>query len=177
MPSLVDGGKYIDINGKQAKALSPTGGLKFTPPGEEVFFKIGGDEVENLFDYFEIKTSYLEGPPLHIHIKQVETFHLIEGELTVQVGDQMIEAKPGDFILIPKGVVHTYVNLKEGTVARAVGNLAPGGFYKFVAELSDYQRTAHPPDQAKINEISAKHDQVFVGPPLAIKLGLRSGGH
>jgi len=177
MPSLVDGGKYIEVNGQQGKALSPDGGLKFTPPGEEVFFKVGGDEVDNAFDYFEIRTSYLEGPPLHIHILQVETFHLIEGELTVKVGDQLIEAKPGDFILIPKGVVHTYVNLKEGTIARAVGNLSPGGFYKFVAELSSYQATTRPPDPAKINEISAKHNQIFSGPPLAVSMGLRGGGH
>lgn len=168
--------KYFEVDGVQIKLLSRDGGQKFKPsPNEDVFFKMGGDEVDGLFDYFEIRVGYLEGPPLHIHSIQHETFHVIDGELTVRVGDKMVEAKAGDFLFIPKGVTHTYVNLKEGTIARAVGNLAPGGFDKFVAELSQYQATVSPPDPAKINEISAKHNQVFVGPPLAVSMGLREG--
>jgi len=94
---------------------------------------------------------------------------------TVKVGDELVEAKTDDFLYIPKGIIHTYVNLKEGTIARAVGNLAPGGFDKFVEELVEYRKTASPPDQAKINEISARHNQVFVGPPLAVQMGPREG--
>lgn len=168
--------KYIEIDGKQIKILSPDGGKRFKPsPDEDVFFKMSGDEVDNLFDYFEIRVGYLDGPPLHIHSIQHETFHVLEGVLTVQVGDEMIEAKPGDFLYIPPGVVHAYANLTEGTVARAVGNLAPGGFDKFVAELNAYQKSASPPDPAKIKEISDRHNQVFSGPPLAVSMGLRKG--
>lgn len=173
--SLMSGGKLIQVNEQQAKLLTPDGGLHFkSSPGEDVFFKIGGDEVDGLLDYFEIRVGYLEGPPLHIHSLQHETFHIIEGELTVKVGDELVTAKTGDFLYIPKGVIHTYVNLKEGSIARAVGNLAPGGFYKFVEELNHYQTTAHPPERAKVEEISAKHNQVFVGPPLAVSMGLRA---
>jgi quercetin dioxygenase-like cupin family protein len=164
--------KFIKVNDTQAKLLSPDGGKKFTPPGEEVFFKMSGDEVEDLFDYFEIRVGYLEGPPLHIHSVQHETFHVLEGELTVKVGDELVEAKAGDFLFVPKGVVHTYVNLRQER-ARAVGIFAPGGFDKFLEELHTYQKTASPPDLAKIREISAKHNQVFVGPPLAVLMGLR----
>jgi quercetin dioxygenase-like cupin family protein len=168
--------RYIPINGSdvQAKLLSRDGGQRFQPsPSEEVFFKIGGHEVDGLFDYFEIRVGYLDGPPLHIHSIQHETFHVLEGLLTVRVGDQIVQAHPGDFLYIPKGVVHTYSNVTEGTIARAVGNLSPGGFDKFVAELNAYQRSAHPPVQDVINEISARHNQVFCGPPLAVQMGLR----
>jgi quercetin dioxygenase-like cupin family protein len=168
--------KYIQVNGKQAKLLSPDGGERYKPsPEEDVFFKMGGDEVEGLFDYFEIRVAYLGGPPVHIHLVQHETFHVIEGELTVKVGDDLISACAGDFLHIPMGVIHTYCNLKEGTIARAVGNLSPGGFNKFVAELSAYQQRAIPPDPAVVNEISARHKQAFIGPPLAVAMGLRKG--
>jgi quercetin dioxygenase-like cupin family protein len=166
--------KSIPVKGTQAWLLSPDGGQHFKPsPNEDVFFKISGDQIEGLFDYFEIRVGYLEGPPLHIHSVQHETFHVIEGLLTVRVGDELVQAHAGDFLYIPKGVVHTYGNLTEGTTARAVGNIAPGGFDKFVAELNAYQKTASPPDPKVIAEISAKHNQVFVGPPLAVLMGLR----
>lgn len=168
--------RFFMANGKQAKVLPPDGGRKFKPsPGEDVFFKMGGNEAEGLFDYFEIRVGYLEGPPLHIHLVQHQTFHVLEGELTVQVGDELINAKAGDFLFIPKGVVHTYVNLKQER-ARAVGNLAPGGFDDFVAELSAYQRSVPKSDQRIVDEISAKHNQKQVGPPLAVSMGLKHKG-
>jgi quercetin dioxygenase-like cupin family protein len=172
--TLMTEAKYIPVAGGQAKLLPPDGGRRFQPSAsEEVFFKMGGDEVEGLFDYFEIRVGYLDGPPLHIHSIQHETFHIIEGHLTVKVGDNLVEAHPGDFLYIPKGVVHTYANLTEGTIARAVGNLSPGGFDKFVAELNAYQKSVSQQDPKIIAEISAKHSQVFCGPPLAVLLGLK----
>ena len=118
--------KSIPVKGTQAWLLSPDGGQHFKPsPNEDVFFKISGDQIEGLFDYFEIRVGYLDGPPLHIHSLQHETFHVIEGLLTVRVGDELVQAHAGDFLDIPKGVVHTYGNLTEGTTARAVGNISP----------------------------------------------------
>jgi mannose-6-phosphate isomerase-like protein (cupin superfamily) len=174
--SLMSDAKFIKTNAADAKALSPDGGKRLAlGPGVDMIFKVSGDEVDGLFDYFEIRVGHLGGPPLHSHPAQHETFHVIEGELTIKVGDQMVEAKAGDYVYIPKGIVHGYINLKEGTTARAVCNVAPGGFDKYMEELSQYMSTAHPPDQAKINEISAKYGQVFGGPPLAVSMGLRKG--
>jgi mannose-6-phosphate isomerase-like protein (cupin superfamily) len=167
---------FIKTNITDAKLVSPDGGKRLAlGPGVDMFFKISGDEADGLFDYFEIRVRYLGGPPLHRHPDQHETFHIIEGELTIKVGDQLVEAKAGDYLFIPKGTIHGYVNLKEGTTARAVCNVAPGGFDKYMEELSQYMSTAHPPDQARINEISAKYGQIFAGPPLAVSMGLMKG--
>jgi mannose-6-phosphate isomerase-like protein (cupin superfamily) len=161
------------VDGKQAKQLPPDGGRRFKPsPGEDVFFKMGGSETEGRFDYFEIRVGHLEGPPLHIHLIQDETFHVLEGELSVKVGDELIPCKAGEFLFIPKGTIHTYVNLKPER-ARAVGNLSPGGFDDFVAELSAYQRSVPKSDQKIVDEISAKHHQAQIGPPLAVSMGLK----
>ena len=168
--------RFIQVNNTQARVISPDGGKHFRPsPDEEVFFKMSGDEVEGLFDYFEIRVGYLGGSALHIHSIQHETFHVLEGQLTVKVGDELVEANVGDFLYIPKGTIHTYANLKEGTIARAVGNLSPGGFDKFVAELFGYQQSVSLPDPKVSAEICARHHQVLVGPPLAVSMGLRKG--
>jgi len=172
-PSNPQQARYFMVDGKQGKQLPPDGGRRFKPsPGEDVFFKMGGSETEGRFDYFEIRVGYLEGPPLHIHLIQDETFHVLEGELSVKVGDELIPCKAGEFLFIPKGTTHTYVNLKQER-ARAVGNLSPGGFDDFVAELSAYQRSVPKSDQKIVDEISAKHHQAQIGPPLAVSMGLR----
>jgi mannose-6-phosphate isomerase-like protein (cupin superfamily) len=160
----------------EVKIVPADGGKKFIPgDGEEVYFKVTGDDTDGMFDHFEIRVGHLQGFPLHIHLEQHETFHVIEGELRLQVGERMIDAKAGDFVLIPKGVVHTYVNLKQER-ARAVGILTPGGFDKFVEEMSAYAASVKGKvDQAKVAEIAAKHKQKQVGPPLAVVLGLVKG--
>ena len=173
---MSEGTRFIKVNGTQAKLLSPDAGEMYKPsPDGDVlmFFKMGGDEVEGLFDYFEIRVAYLGGPPVHIHALQHEAVHVLEGQLTVKLGDDLVEANTGEFLHIPKGVAHTYINLQEGKIARAVGNLSPGGFNKFMAELSAYQQKASPPDPKVVAEISARHKQAFVGPPLAVSMGLR----
>src|SRR4051794_36411329 len=112
---------YTEANGPEAKVLMPDGGTKINLfPHLELLFKVRGDEIDGSFDYFEIKVGYLEGPPVHTHPHQFETFHVLEGELTIKLGDDLVTAREGDFVMVPKGMVHTYANLKKGTTARAV---------------------------------------------------------
>jgi quercetin dioxygenase-like cupin family protein len=160
----------------QVKVIASDGGKHYKPSAhEDVYFKITGDETDGKFDYFDVRVQYLGGPPLHAHLEQDETFHILAGELRLKVGDEMIDAKEGEYIYIPKGTVHTYVNLKQEP-ARAVGVLSPGGFDKFVAEMSAYQSSVDKVDPAKVAEISARHKQRAAGPPLAVILGLAPGG-
>jgi len=49
------------------------------------------------------------GPPLHMHHDQEEWFYLMGGgEMIVKVGDQELRMKPGDSILAPRKVPHTW---------------------------------------------------------------------
>jgi len=52
-------------------------------------------------------------PPLHIHHDCDETWYVIEGWLTVFVGDERFEVGPGDFVLNPKGVPHSFLVTSE----------------------------------------------------------------
>jgi quercetin dioxygenase-like cupin family protein len=140
---------------------------------EQVVFKVTGADTDGAFDYFDISVGPLAGPPLHIHLEQDETFHVLSGELRFQLGDQAIDAKAGDYIFIARGTPHGYVNMKQER-ARAVGVFAPAGLAAFLDELSAYQKTVGgQPDPARVAEIAAKHKQRGAGPPLAVSLGLR----
>lgn len=156
----------------QAKLVHDHSGIDFSLPNEEIFYKVTGDDTDGLFDYFDLRVGHLKGFPLHIHEKQHETFHVVEGELLLQVDGEWTLAKKGDFIFVPKGVEHTYINVRRQPT-HSVGIISPGGFDKFVAEIQAYVRsTGGHPDQNRINEISANHDQKWTGPPLANSLGL-----
>ena len=64
-------------------------------------------------------------PPMHIHHDADETFYVIDGQLTIFVGDERIEAGPGDFVLGPKGVPHAF--LVRSANAEFLVTFAPAG--------------------------------------------------
>ncbi len=53
------------------------------------------------------------GPPLHLHPHQEEWFYLIEGEVLFQIGEQRKQLHPGDSILGPRGIPHTFSSVGE----------------------------------------------------------------
>ena len=48
--------------------------------------------------------------PLHLHRNDDEAWYVLEGSLCVQVGDDVVEARTGSGVLVPRGTRHTYWN-------------------------------------------------------------------
>jgi quercetin dioxygenase-like cupin family protein len=95
-------------------------------PGDRVTFLATGAESHGNCFIAEGILAPGGGPPPHVHHSEDESFYLLEGSATFQAGGQTIHARPGDFIHIPRGVVHSIKN--EGTVpARAVVIISPAG--------------------------------------------------
>jgi quercetin dioxygenase-like cupin family protein len=51
-------------------------------------------------------------PPPHRHTGP-ESFYVLDGTLEFQVDDEVVQARPGWFILVPEGVAHTFGNTSE----------------------------------------------------------------
>ena len=88
---------------------------------------IDGHETGGAFSVMEQWMRQGSGPPvLHIHPID-EWFYVMEGEMTVQLGDQTIIGRAGDSLWIPRGTVHRF----KVTTPYAGRNLAlvvfPGG--------------------------------------------------
>jgi quercetin dioxygenase-like cupin family protein len=60
-------------------------------------FKATGRDTDGRFDLFVMDVAYGFGPPLHTHTAQEDSFYVVDGVLTVQLGDEVIELAPGDF--------------------------------------------------------------------------------
>jgi quercetin dioxygenase-like cupin family protein len=67
--------------------------------------------------------------PAHFHEHEDETFIVEEGEVTFQVGDKLIEAKPGIVVFAPRCLVHQYKIKTPYARFRVV--ITPGRFAEF----------------------------------------------
>lgn len=72
--------------------------------------------------------------PLHVHRREDEGFYVLEGQVTIEVGGQSVEAGPGDFAWGPRGIPHRYTVGPDG--CRMLFLCTPGGFEKLVTEMS-----------------------------------------
>jgi mannose-6-phosphate isomerase-like protein (cupin superfamily) len=74
-------------------------------PASEAPITSGGDV---LCDVEEIAIAELTATPdgAHVHREHVESFYVLDGELTLTVGDRMIGAGEGTWLQVPAGVAH-----------------------------------------------------------------------
>jgi mannose-6-phosphate isomerase-like protein (cupin superfamily) len=68
-----------------------------------------------------------EGPSAHVHDDEDDAFCVLDGELVFLVDDDDIPAPAGTFVLVPPGVMHTFVN-RTSTPVRILNIHAPAGF-------------------------------------------------
>lgn len=109
-------------------------------------------------------------PPLHIHTDEDEAFHVLEGELTVHIGDAAaLVLRAGDVALAPRGVPHVYIVTSDAP-ARWIGTTTGGQLASFVAELATPAAAPRLPeapdiDPARVAAVAARHGIELLGPP------------
>ncbi len=72
-------------------------------------YRYGGANVS----FFIVDTPPGSGPKLHKHPYE-EVFVVQEGTATFTAGDETIEAKGGQIVVVPAGVAHKFVNSGTG---------------------------------------------------------------
>ena len=72
--------------------------------------------------------------PLHVHYTDDEGFYVLEGSVTIVVGDETVELAAGQHAYGPRDVPHTFIIGPDG--AKMLWVLAPGGFEDFIEEVS-----------------------------------------
>jgi quercetin dioxygenase-like cupin family protein len=101
-----------------------------------------------------------KGPPLHKHDFD-EGFYVLDGELTLQVGDTRSVARTGEFGFAPGGVAHTLANRSTAPV-RFLILCSPAGFERELARRAARADGADPPDWA-LKEVPTV---TRLGPPM-----------
>ena len=75
------------------------------------------------------------GPPPHIQARDEEMFYVLEGTITFWVGEREVDAGPGTFLNVPKGVRHNFRNQTD-VAARMLILFAPAGIEKMFEEMA-----------------------------------------
>jgi mannose-6-phosphate isomerase-like protein (cupin superfamily) len=93
--------------------------------------------------------------PLHRHTNEDEYSYVLEGRMGALLGDDVLEAGPGDLVLKPRGEWHTFWNAGDDP-CRILEIIAPAGFEGFFAELIDLGGVAQA-DPATLGELCRRY--------------------
>jgi mannose-6-phosphate isomerase-like protein (cupin superfamily) len=153
-------------------ALSPNEGDAFWLAGMLQTVKLSGADTGGRYGLIEVVVPPGLGSPWHVHEEEDEWFFVLDGCLTVYVGDTRADLTPGGFGFGPKGVPHTFIGAGPGP-ARVLVGLAPMQFEGFLREVGQ-PATARvlppspagpPPDMARLASMAKRHGVIILGPP------------
>ena len=95
--------------------------------------------------------------PLHLHRNDDEAWYVLEGALCVRVGNDVVEAKAGSAVLVPRGTAHTYWNLGPGLVRYLL--VMTSNVYALIQEI--HAMTDRSP--AALSAVFQRHDSELLG--------------
>lgn len=127
--------------------------------------KVSAKDTGGSWSLFEAHWRSKGGPPLHVHHGQDEWFYVIEGQYVVQVGGERFRLTPGDSLLAPRLVPHTYAHVGDGQGRMLFAYQPAGDMEDFFLEIS---RLAGTPSANEVQRVFRAHGMEVVGPPLKV---------
>jgi len=112
------------------------------------------------------------GAPVHRHANEDEYSFVLEGRLGAQLGDEVVEAGPGELVQKPRGQQHTFWNAGEEPL-RFLEIISPGRFAGYFRELAAPLAAG---DETGIQDVVARYEleiDFSTIPALADRHGLR----
>ena len=94
------------------------------------------------------------GSPLHRHANEDEYSYVLEGRLDAQLGDDVVEAGPGELVQKPRGQEHAFWNAGDEPL-RFLEIIAPGAFAQYFRELAPVLAAG---DQDGVQEIAGRYE-------------------
>jgi quercetin dioxygenase-like cupin family protein len=155
--------------------VEPTGGRVVSFIGNEVTFKIQGDQTSGAFSIIEGIYPPGNFTPPHRHEKTVEVGYILEGELGVMVAEEDFRAGPGTFFVRPKGVPHALWNVTDRPV-HYLDIYTPAGMEAWFEELARLLSASTSPTLQQLFEAGRRYDTIFMpelAPRLTEKFGLK----
>ena len=142
-----------------------------------VRFMIDGSEAGERFSLVEHPMSPRAlAAPLHRHTREDEYSFVLEGRMGALLGDEVVEAGPGNLVFKPRDQWHTFWNAGDEP-CRILEIIAPAGFEDFFHELSGMGGVTQADEQAlaELNDRYGLEMRPETVPGLLERFGLRLG--
>jgi quercetin dioxygenase-like cupin family protein len=114
---------------------------------------VSADDSEGRLSVVEVSGAHGQMPPLHVHRTDDEVFHVIEGEITVWTGAEVVRLGPGDTAFAARGVPHTYRVESDGARWLAIGS--PAGLDRYFMAIGQPAETDGPPPEPIAPDLDA----------------------
>lgn len=106
-----------------------------------------GNDTGGRFSMMEQLLPKGSGPGPHKHTWSDETFYMLDGEITLLVGDEIRTARKGDFVVVPRDTRHGF--RVDSDTARFLNGYTPASMEALIVELATPAAArASPPEGA-----------------------------
>lgn len=114
----------------------------------------------------EAKAERGDASPVHAHTRDDEAFFLLDGAMTVWVGDRRAELRPGGIGFLPRDIPHAF---RFDAASRALILTTPSGqedFFRAAGwDLSTPKPEAWVISMEVLRRAAAAHGTEIIGPP------------
>lgn len=118
---------------------------------------LGGDRTAGRLSVLEHPLAPRAlGSPIHTHRDEDEYSVVLEGVVGAQIGEQVIEARPGAVLVKPRGVPHAFWN-PTGQPARLLEIISPAGFEQYFTGLADILSGPGAPDRGQLAALADRY--------------------
>jgi quercetin dioxygenase-like cupin family protein len=133
--------------------------------GGQLTFKARGAATAGALTAFENVVAPGDGPPLHTHDSEGESWYVLEGTLRFKLGAEIHAAPAGAFVYVPPGTPHCFQNVGNAP-ARILVLFTPAGMERFFDRFAELPAGRVEP--ATFAELGRDAGMTVLGPPLAV---------
>jgi len=135
----------MDQTNRRPIFLAPNEGRAYAMGRISAVFKADGDETQRGYSISEWWLEpHTKGPGAHSHAED-DIFYVIEGTMSILVGDRWIDAPTGALVLTPGGTTHDFEN-RSSSRAGVLNLSIPGEFETNMPAIAEYFAENPPGD-------------------------------
>jgi len=126
--------------------------------GVEHVIYASGRETNEAMLFAELRMPVGVGIPRHVHTREDEVFHVVEGQVAFTLGNHETVVGRETTVFGPRGVPHGFC-ATGSAAARMLVTIAPAGLEAMFEELS--RLPAGAPDLSRVGEIVGRYGISF----------------
>jgi quercetin dioxygenase-like cupin family protein len=120
---------------------------------------IPGESTHGTYSLMEQLMPAKAGPPPHVHDQGDEVFYILDGEMALQLGDQVVIGTSGQLVRIPAGTPHAFAVRTE--TARVLNFYVPAALDLEIAMLGTPATSVALPPPGAQRPPTAEQEQAF----------------